>query len=42
MSAWFGNMHWPGGPRSAPAFEMIPDAKEVYEKVREAQAQAQA
>jgi hypothetical protein len=42
MSAWFGNMHWPGGPRSAPAFEMIPDAKDVYEKAREAQAQAQA
>ena len=38
MWSWFGGTSWPGmGAHAAPAFDMIPDAKRVYEAVREAQ-----
>lgn len=37
MSAWFGNMSWPGMPHAGPSFEMIQDAKKVYAELREAQ-----
>ena len=37
MSWWFGTMSWPGMPPVGPSFEMIQDAKTVYEQVREAQ-----
>jgi len=39
MSAWFGNMSWPGMPQAGPSFEMIQDAKKVYEQLREAQSE---
>ena len=37
LSWWFGGMAWPGMPKSGPSLEMIEGAKEVYEKIREAQ-----
>jgi hypothetical protein len=39
-SAWFQNMGWPGVPREGPSFEMIEDAKRVYERIRGAQSKA--
>lgn len=37
-SAWFQGMGWwPGVPPSAPAFDQIPRAKEIYEAIRGAQ-----
>ncbi len=40
MAALFGNMPWPGGPQAGPSFDMIPDAKDVYNRLREAQTKA--
>lgn len=37
MSGWWGGTTWPGMPQAVPSFEMIPDAKNVYEKIREVQ-----
>lgn len=37
MASWWGGTAWPGAPQAAPSFEMIPDAKRVYEQIREAQ-----
>ena len=37
MSWWWGGMTWPGMPHAVPSFEMIADAKRVYEDIREAQ-----
>ena len=37
LSWWFGGMAWPGMPKSGPSLEIIDSAKEVYEKIREAQ-----
>ena len=36
ISWWMGNTTWPGMP-TAPSFEMIPEARTVYMKIREAQ-----
>lgn len=36
MSWWFGGLHWPGMSLS-PSFEMINEAKNVYEKICESQ-----
>jgi hypothetical protein len=36
---WTGGMNWPGMP-SAPSFESIPNARSVYEIIREAQRNA--
>jgi len=35
---WGGGMAWPGMPTGSPAFELIPNARSVYEIVRKAQA----
>jgi hypothetical protein len=35
--SWWWRMGWPGMPQSAPSFEMILDAREVYENIMEAQ-----
>ena len=37
MASWWGGTAWPGAPQGAPSFEMIPDAKRIYEQLREAQ-----
>jgi len=38
MGAWAAPAGWPGGNRNAvPAFEFIPDAKQVHDKLLEAQ-----
>jgi hypothetical protein len=37
-SSWFQGMGWwPGMPAGAPAFELVPRAKEIYEAIRNAQ-----
>jgi hypothetical protein len=36
MSWWFGGMPWPGMPQPVPCFELIQDAKSVYEIIRNA------
>lgn len=36
MNWWFGGTFWPGMPESIPSFELIQDAKGVYEKIRTA------
>jgi hypothetical protein len=38
FTGWFGNMSWPGMPQSGPSFEMIQEAKKVYDLLRDAQA----
>jgi hypothetical protein len=37
MYAWWGGTAWPGMPQPARTFEMIPEAKGVYELIRDAQ-----
>ena len=37
MASLFGGMQWPGMPATSPSFELIPDAKIVYDKIRVAQ-----
>jgi len=38
MMAWFSTGAWPGsGKYAPPSFDMIPDAKQVYDIVRHAQ-----
>ena len=38
MSFWYSNFSWPGmGRYTSPAFEMIDDARRVYELIRQAQ-----
>jgi hypothetical protein len=39
MSWWFGGASWPGAPQSNPSFEMIEDAKGVYDNIRIAQSE---
>lgn len=38
FAGWYGNLSWPGMAQTAPAFEMIPEAKKVYDLIRESQA----
>jgi hypothetical protein len=35
---WFAGMSWPGMPKPGPLLEMVDNAKDVYEKIRKAQA----
>jgi hypothetical protein len=37
FASFFGGMQWPGMSEKGPAFELIPNAKEVYDKIRIAQ-----
>ncbi len=37
MASLFGGMQWPGMPATSPSFELIPNAKTVYDKIRVAQ-----
>jgi hypothetical protein len=37
MATWNTGMSWPGMPQMTPSFEMIEDAKNIYNKIREAQ-----
>lgn len=37
MASMFGGMQWPGMPATSPSFELIPNAKMVYDKIRVAQ-----
>ena len=40
MASWWGGTPWPGVPQAGPSFEMISDAKRIYEQLREAQSKA--
>jgi hypothetical protein len=40
MAQWSGGTAWPGMTNMVPSFELIQNAKEVYEKVRNAQSEA--
>ena len=40
MDWWLGGTTWPGMPEMSPAFELIADARGVYEVIRDAQAKA--
>jgi hypothetical protein len=35
--SFFGNSGWPGAQRQSPRFDLVPNAKSVYEKIRGAQ-----
>ena len=40
MARWYGGAAWPGmGRYAAPCLELIPNAREVYGRLREAQTQ---
>ena len=37
MAWWTNGMNWPGMPQGPACFELIPDAKDVYDLLRQAQ-----
>jgi hypothetical protein len=40
LAWWWAGTNWPGVPQGPPSFEMVQDAKEVYDVIRQAQAES--
>jgi hypothetical protein len=40
LAWWSGGTNWPGAPQGPPSFEMVQDAEEVYDILRQAQSES--